>query len=75
MNTSERYRTPTARMLLNHLPMFIIRRRDWKMDQLIWTKSTALPGKPQPAQFLLEPWRNVAAGEREGQVGTEKSEL
>ena len=66
-----------AGLLLNHLPVFIIRGGDWKTPRSAGygPRSTALPGEPQPAQFLLEPWRNVAAVEREGEVGAEKSEL
>src|ERR1700733_14956647 len=41
----------------------------------LWPGSDALRGKAQPAQLLLEPGSNVAAVEREGEVGAEKSKL
>ncbi len=68
-----------AGLLLNHGLLSTIRGRGWKTPGVrsgtAPPGSDALRGKAQPAQLLLEPGSNVAAVEREGEVGAEKSKL
>ena len=58
-----------AGLLLNHAPAVYHSRARMENAAISRKGSTALAGKAQPAQFLLEPGRKVAAVEREGEVG------
>src|SRR3984957_18205633 len=68
-NTSLGRRRPAA---VRRSSIVIQRRRT---RGVITSISAALPGEPQPPQFLLEPRRQVATVERESEVGAEKSQF